>query len=162
MMSIHTFSSGPPITVHLSGNKTPLLQVTLIFGKNFVCSWDKMLLPEPFLNWLEAYSLKRPVSLAEGLDIEHLPPFHQETLLHLQTLPFGSTASYKQIAEALENPKAARAVGNACNKNPFPIFIPCHRVIAAQGKLGGFAIDMRIKQALLEFEKPLNDSSLSD
>jgi methylated-DNA-[protein]-cysteine S-methyltransferase len=151
-MYTHTFSSGPSITVHLSGNKANLSQVTLVFGTRFICSWDKSLSPQPFLNWLEAYSLKAPISAAGLLDIEHLPPFHQEALTYLQTLPFGQTASYKQIAEALENPRAARAVGNACNKNPFPLFIPCHRVIAAQGKLGGFAIDMRIKQALLEFE----------
>ena len=60
--------------------------------------------------------------------------------------------SYGELASNAGHPGAARAVGTACHFNPFPLLIPCHRVIAASGKLGGFALDMRIKRALLDFE----------
>ena len=57
----------------------------------------------------------------------------------LKKIPFGQTRSYKQIAINIGHPKAARAVANACGKNPKPIIIPCHRVIRTNGKIGGFS-----------------------
>ncbi|EPR12147.1 methylated-DNA--[protein]-cysteine S-methyltransferase [Ruminiclostridium papyrosolvens] len=71
----------------------------------------------------------------------------------LNTIPYGDTKSYKQIAEAAGNPKACRAVGMANNKNPIPIFIPCHRVVGANGSLTGYRGGLEIKQKLLEIEK---------
>ena len=67
-------------------------------------------------------------------------------------IPYGKTASYKEIAEAVNNPKAYRAVGNANNKNPISIFIPCHRVIASNGKLAGYGGGIAIKERLLKLE----------
>ncbi len=57
----------------------------------------------------------------------------------LKKIPFGQTRSYKQIAINIGHPRAARAVANACGKNPKPIIIPCHRVIRTNGKIGGFS-----------------------
>ena len=57
----------------------------------------------------------------------------------LKKIPLGVTRSYKQIAINIGHPKAARAVANACGKNPKPIIIPCHRVIRTNGKIGGFS-----------------------
>ena len=57
----------------------------------------------------------------------------------LKNIPFGESRSYKDIAIALGNPNAARAVANACGKNPYPISIPCHRVIGSNGNLGGYS-----------------------
>ena len=54
-------------------------------------------------------------------------------------IPFGKTITYKQIAENIGRPNSARAVANACGKNPHPIKIPCHRVIRSDGKLGGYS-----------------------
>jgi methylated-DNA-[protein]-cysteine S-methyltransferase len=71
----------------------------------------------------------------------------------LQNIPYGETCSYKDIAERIGNPKACRAVGLANNKNPIPIFIPCHRVIGANGKLVGFAGGLEMKEQLLDLEK---------
>ena len=71
----------------------------------------------------------------------------------LTEIPFGETRSYGDIAEAAGSPKACRAVGNAVGKNPFLIVLPCHRVIASDGTIGGFSADIRIKKYLLEFEK---------
>lgn len=68
-------------------------------------------------------------------------------------VPFGKTASYKEIAIAAGNPEGARAVGMANNRNPIPIFIPCHRIIGANGKLTGYRGGLDVKKILLELEK---------
>ena len=81
------------------------------------------------------------------------PPFTQRVLTELQEVPFGQTISYKALAMKAKSPNAARAVGNACNKNPFPLIIPCHRVIEASGDLGGFEYGCEMKQKLLNFEQ---------
>ncbi|MEW6041713.1 MAG: methylated-DNA--[protein]-cysteine S-methyltransferase, partial [Elusimicrobiota bacterium] len=67
-------------------------------------------------------------------------------------IPFGSTASYCKIAERIGKPKAARAVGNACRKNPIPIIVPCHRIVAKNGSLGGFSGGLWRKEWLLKHE----------
>jgi methylated-DNA-[protein]-cysteine S-methyltransferase len=70
----------------------------------------------------------------------------------LCTIPYGETRSYQEIAQSAGNKKAARAVGQACNRNPIPIFIPCHRVIGAGGKLTGYGGGLEIKSQLLALE----------
>ena len=67
-------------------------------------------------------------------------------------IPYGETRSYGQIAEAVGNPKASRAVGMANNKNPLMIAVPCHRVIGADGSLTGYAGGLPLKEALLKLE----------
>lgn len=79
--------------------------------------------------------------------------FQQKVWQALQTIPYGETWSYRQLADAAGNIKACRAVGNANNKNPLPIFVPCHRVIGSNGKLVGYAAGLKIKQQLLELEQ---------
>jgi len=68
-------------------------------------------------------------------------------------VPYGRTASYKDIAAAIGNPRAVRAVGQANNRNPIPIFIPCHRIIGKNGKLVGYGGGLELKEKLLELEK---------
>ena len=68
-------------------------------------------------------------------------------------IPYGETRTYKEIAKKINNPKALRAVGTAIGKNPFFIIIPCHRVIRSDGKMGGFAYGLDVKEKLLELEK---------
>lgn len=70
----------------------------------------------------------------------------------LRTIKYGETKSYMQIAELVGNPKACRAVGNANNKNPILLAIPCHRVIGKDGKLVGFGAGLDVKKFLLELE----------
>ena len=79
-------------------------------------------------------------------------PFQQSVWQALRQIPYGQTASYKQIAQAIGHPTACRAVGGANNKNPLPIFIPCHRVIGAGGSLTGYAGGLDLKQGLLALE----------
>ena len=64
----------------------------------------------------------------------------------IKKIPKGETRSYKDIAIAIGNPKAFRAVANACGKNPYPIKIPCHRVVGSNGYLGGYSAKGGIKQ----------------
>ena len=70
----------------------------------------------------------------------------------LQKIPYGKTKSYSEIAAATGNKNAQRAVGNACNKNPIMIIIPCHRVISKNGNTGGFAYGNSVKKKILELE----------
>jgi methylated-DNA-[protein]-cysteine S-methyltransferase len=79
--------------------------------------------------------------------------FRQTLWQHLCNIPYGQTVSYKALAIAVDNPKASRAVGQANNKNPIPIFIPCHRVIGANGKLVGYRGGLVIKEQLLRLER---------
>ena len=71
----------------------------------------------------------------------------------LQAIPYGETRSYGDIARRIGRPSACRAVGQANNRNPVGIIIPCHRVIGADGKLTGYASGLTIKQYLLELEQ---------
>ena len=64
--------------------------------------------------------------------------FQQKVWDEINKIPKGHTRSYKQIAIAIGHPKAARAVANACGKNPNPVVTPCHRVIASDGSIGGY------------------------
>ena len=80
--------------------------------------------------------------------------FQKKVWKSLAKLPYGSTCSYKDLAAKTGSPKAFRAVGSANGKNPLPIFIPCHRVINAQGQLGGYSGKggLQTKKFLLDLE----------
>ncbi|HEG1569568.1 TPA: MGMT family protein [Campylobacter jejuni] len=77
--------------------------------------------------------------------------FESKVYKALMEIPYGKIATYKDIAEKINHPKAFRAVGNANSKNQIPIFIPCHRVIASNG-IGGYNGGLEIKRFLLENE----------
>lgn len=79
-------------------------------------------------------------------------PFQRRVWKALQTIPFGETRSYGQIAAQIGNPRAVRAVGAANGRNPLPIVGPCHRVIGSNGTLTGFAGGLETKARLLELE----------
>lgn len=80
-------------------------------------------------------------------------PFQKSVWDALLQIPYGKTATYGQIAMQVNNPKGARAVGMACNRNPLWIAVPCHRVVGADGSLVGYALGTGMKQKLLELEK---------
>lgn len=94
---------------------------------------------------LKEFSL--PLKLLTGTD------FMKEIWQVLKEIPYGQTYTYKQVAEKINRPKAARAVGLACNRNPIPIFIPCHRVIGSNGRLTGYLGGVHIKEKLLFLER---------
>ncbi len=79
-------------------------------------------------------------------------PFQKAVWAELAKIPYGEYRSYREIAEAVGDAKKARAVGQACHVNPLPLFVPCHRVIASDGTLGGFGGGLDIKYYLLMLE----------
>jgi methylated-DNA-[protein]-cysteine S-methyltransferase len=89
-----------------------------------------------------------------ALDMTEVPPFHRRVYAVARTIPPGQTVSYGEIARRLGMPRAARAVGQALGRNPFALIVPCHRVLAAGGKLGGFSADggLGTKRKLLAIE----------
>ncbi|MEM6533487.1 MAG: methylated-DNA--[protein]-cysteine S-methyltransferase [Myxococcota bacterium] len=90
-----------------------------------------------------------------AFDLKLVPqgtPFQRSVWAQLERIPFGTTASYGEIARRIGNPKAMRAVGMANNANPISIIIPCHRVIGADGSLVGFGAGLARKRALLAHE----------
>ncbi len=78
--------------------------------------------------------------------------FQKQVWQALQSIPYGETRSYAQIAEMIGNPRSARAVGMANNRNPISIVIPCHRVVGVNGNLVGYAAGIHIKKWLLDME----------
>jgi methylated-DNA-[protein]-cysteine S-methyltransferase len=99
---------------------------------------------------------------AIDLDMAHVPPFHRRVYEVARTIPPGSTLTYGEIATRLGAPGSARAVGQALGKNPFAIVVPCHRVLAAGGKVGGFSANGGIttKLRLLSIEGARSDGQL--
>ena len=80
-------------------------------------------------------------------------PFQEAVWAALQEIPYGQTRTYGQLAAALGRPGACRAVGNACNRNPLLIVIPCHRVVGRRGSLTGYAAGLATKEFLLNLEQ---------
>ena len=103
---------------------------------------EKQLL-EYFAGKRKAFEL--PLSLS-GTD------FRKKVWNAIAAIPYGETRSYKQIAETVGNPRAVRAVGSACNRNPIPIIIPCHRVVGTNTP-GGYAYGLSVKNDLLTIER---------
>ena len=82
-------------------------------------------------------------------------PFQQRVWRELQAIPWGTTTTYREIAERLGQPAAVRAVGHANGRNPIAIVIPCHRVVGANGRLTGYAGGVATKRRLLQHEGAL-------
>jgi AraC family transcriptional regulator of adaptative response/methylated-DNA-[protein]-cysteine methyltransferase len=104
-----------------------------------------------FARVLEAVEQPGPGSAAIPLDVKGTA-FQQRVWDELRRIPHGETRSYGELAAALGNPKASRAVGGANGANNVAVLIPCHRVIAADGTLGGYAYGLKIKAELLRRE----------
>lgn len=79
-------------------------------------------------------------------------PFQRAVWRVLRRIPYGEVRTYGWVARALGRPGAARAVGGACGANPWPIIVPCHRVVAAGGALGGYSAGLALKRLLLRLE----------
>ncbi|MCA1553215.1 MAG: bifunctional DNA-binding transcriptional regulator/O6-methylguanine-DNA methyltransferase Ada [Chloroflexi bacterium] len=109
----------------------------------------------PLRGWLEPivrYVDGEPLTFDLPLDV-HATEFQRRVWQRLQAIPYGSTRTYSEIARALGNPKANRAVAQACATNPVSLVIPCHRVVRSDGGLGGYRWGLERKQKLLEQER---------
>lgn len=101
---------------------------------------------------IEEYAQETRQHFDLPLDLSLGTPFQQDVWQALQKIPFGETISYADLACRVNNPKGYRAVANANGKNPFSLVIPCHRVIASDGKLGGYTGGLDKKEYLLALE----------
>ena len=88
------------------------------------------------------------------LDLDDIPEFHRRVFATARAIAPGNTVTYGELARRLGTPGAARAVGQALGANPFPIVVPCHRIVAADGSLGGFSAPggARTKRRMLQIE----------
>ena len=83
--------------------------------------------------------------------------FEKKVLREVLKIPIGEVRSYKWVARRIGKPKAYRAVANALRKNPYPLLIPCHRVIKSDGKLGGYSGGKSLKKELINLEKKIKN-----
>ena len=146
-----SWSSGPSILATFYVERSSIIRINLALAKRFSCQIFGNNLQEKILEWMEHYSKKEKCQELP-LDFTKLTPFTIKGLLAIQTITMGRQASYGKIAALTGKEKAARAIGNICNRNPFPLVIPCHRVVQRDGSIGGFAYPLEIKRLLLNFE----------
>ena len=132
------------IFIEADGDFLTQISFRKLSGKRLETPIIKETLEEYFIKKRKTFDL--PLKL-EGTD------FQKQVWKALLTIPYGKTATYKDIAKIIGNEKASRAVGMANNKNKLPIILPCHRVIGANGDLTGYAGGLEIKQKLLNLEK---------
>ena len=112
--------------------------------------------PEAWITWTRealnhALAAKKPGRLPP-LDLGSGTAFQRAVWSELRTVKLGTTVTYQELAGRAGRPNAARAAGGACGANPIPVLIPCHRVLAAGGKLGGFSAGLEWKRKLLRRE----------
>ncbi|MDQ7781879.1 MAG: methylated-DNA--[protein]-cysteine S-methyltransferase [Desulfomonilaceae bacterium] len=107
---------------------------------------------EQLVHELDLYFFKKLRLFSVPPDPASGSAFQRRVWHELSRIPYGRTRSYAEVAEAVGNPLAARAVGSANRSNAIPIVIPCHRVIRSDGGLGGYGSGIRIKRKLLELE----------
>jgi O-6-methylguanine DNA methyltransferase len=100
---------------------------------------------------LAAYVRQQTQVFTTPLDLRFLPSFTGRVLKVLLKIPFGTYITYGDLAKRTGNPAAARAVGGAVGRNPIPIIVPCHRIVASTG-IGGFGLGLRCKRVLLALE----------
>ena len=99
-----------------------------------------------------AYLSGKSRSFSLPIDLDGQTPFQKKVWQMLQTIPYGRVRSYGWVARKIGRPRAARAVGAACGANPVPLLVPCHRVVAGDGSLGGFSGGLSNKKRLLKLE----------
>jgi methylated-DNA-[protein]-cysteine S-methyltransferase len=121
-------------------------------GKQFRGVEDDAAL-EPVRTQVAEYGAGQRQTFDLALHIEEGSEFERGVWAAMCAIPFGETLSYGAIAKSLgSGSEAARAVGVACNRNPIPLVVPCHRVVGADGRLVGFGGGLPLKRALLDFE----------
>lgn len=123
---------------------------------------DAKLAPEPkdpvlkrLAGQLREYFQGRQVAWDYKLDYNIATPFQRQVWSVARTIPYGRTETYGWVARTLGDPDARRAVGQALHVNPLPLLVPCHRVTAARGKLGGFSGGAELKSRLLQLERAI-------
>ena len=111
--------------------------------------------PDEFAGWqtvIESYFRGDRVDFQGALDLSQATPFETAVWETTRSIPYGETRSYSWVARQIGKPQAPRAVGQALGRNPLPVIIPCHRVVANDGSPGGFGGGLDMKKFLLSLE----------
>lgn len=125
----------------------------LVFAEGEIGPYRKEAWPS-LVARLRAFYAGEPVTFDDiPLDMEGRPPFFVAVWRALREVPRGETITYGELAKRVGRPKAARAVGQAMARNPYPPIVPCHRVIGRNEKLTGFGGGLKMKQRLLAYER---------
>ena len=136
--------------IFISADENSLLSVKFV-NHNFIENKENKIIRQTIKQLDEYFNGKR-----KKFELPLNPKgteFQKKVWLQLMNIPYGKTATYKDIATLIGNTNASRAVGNANNKNPIAIIIPCHRVIGSNNKLTGYAGGLDKKEKLLNLEK---------
>lgn len=143
-LNVHVFKE---VIHQITLEYAPALQLSIQTQEN-TSAIEKQLLA-----WLVAYGKKDPFPIAD-LPLVYPGSFMGNAWKALADIPFGEVRTYQEIAVQLNNPRASRAVGTSCRRNPYPILVPCHRVLpkGACG-VGNFAFGSSMKESLLNFER---------
>jgi len=132
------------------GNERAFLkELKSIYKDSLILKDEEQL--KPVVSELSNYISGIPTEFTFKLNLSGTD-FQKRVWKALLDIPYGKTASYKDVAVMIGAPHAVRAVGGACGRNPVPIIIPCHRVISSDGSIGGYSGGLRIKKALLKLE----------
>ena len=140
--------------------ETPIGRLTLVQDERGICAlrfggMEGAGDASPLLDWaqreLDEYFAGRRRAFSVPLSIG-ATPFREMVWAALREIPYGEVITYGELARRIGNPNACRAVGMANHANPLPVFIPCHRVIGADGRLTGYAGGLDVKMKLLEIE----------
>ena len=149
-MYYYDFLESPMGLIKITASESALVSLSLITQAdiiatpNIITDLCKTQLNEYFMNQRREFTLPLEFNGTK---------FQKSVWNELLKIPYGKTASYKDVAVSLGNPNASRAVGGAVNKNPLFIVVPCHRVIGYNGALVGFALGIDKKTYLLDIEK---------
>lgn len=130
------------------GEEEEFLKRAGLFGESLEPSSQGL---ELALEELDLYFSKRLEEFKTPLELKGTV-FQMGVWSEVKKLKWGEISTYKAISERLSHPKSTRAVGQALKRNPFPLFIPCHRVIGTKGDLGGYSAGVEIKRWLLKHE----------
>jgi len=127
-------------------------EVRQLLGNNInYAIWSPHLFKD-LMERLKVYFSGHRTTFPDKLDLSRATHFQREVWEITRLIPYGETRSYAWVAEQIKRPKAVRAVGQALSKNLLPIIVPCHRVVASGGKLGGFSGGVEMKRYLLSLE----------
>lgn len=147
----------PLVGINVSGDTGGIRRVTLYQRENKrEAEWRFESGVHPWASelhaWIKSYYRRNWSELPELPIAIDATEFQRKVLQEIRRIPPGETISYGGIAENIGKPKAARATGGACGKNPIPLLIPCHRVIRSEGAIGGYSGPEGIKKLLLGYE----------
>ena len=131
------------VATYLPGPKTG---ITRLIAQDYPEAAKRPGLLPRFQKKVGRYFNGETVRFDESLDLADQPPFRRKVLEQCRRIPYGTTASYGDLARAAGSPGAARAVGSAMAHNPMPLLVPCHRVLCANGSIGGFSSPDGVQQ----------------